>query len=298
MKKRSTIYCILFLIITTCFNDKSIYASDELSASMITASISENPDDEEIIQVLKTKYKLEKSDAKITKEVIESIEGKSKNDNKEQDSFLGIQYYDDDFLKLLFRFSFNLLAILIIVRMIYYPIAKRKDYLFTYIMISILVFFICFTLKKFELGLGMALGLFAIFGIIRYRTDPIPIKEMTYLFIVIGISVINALSNKKMSYAELLLTNSIIIFATYGMERLWLLRHESRKVITYEKIDMIIPENHELLKTDLEKRTGLSISRFEIGKINFLNDTVQIFIYYYKDDQVGDFKDEGISSEN
>lgn len=291
MKKRSTIYCILFLIITTCFNDKSIYASDELSASMITASISENPDDEEIIQVLKTKYKLEKSDAKITKEVIESIEGKSKNDNKEQDSFLGIQYYDDDFLKLLFRFSFNLLAILIIVRMIYYPIAKRKDYLFTYIMISILVFFICFTLKKFELGLGMALGLFAIFGIIRYRTDPIPIKEMTYLFIVIGISVINALSNKKMSYAELLLTNSIIIFATYGMERLWLLRHESRKVITYEKIDMIIPENHELLKTDLEKRTGLSISRFEIGKINFLNDTVQIFIYYYKDDQVGDFKD-------
>ena len=298
MKKRSTIYCILFLIITTCFNYKSIYASDELSASMITASISENPDDEEIIQVLKTKYKLEKSDAKITKEVIESIEGKSKNDNKEQDSFLGIQYYDDDFLKLLFRFSFNLLAILIIVRMIYYPIAKRKDYLFTYIMISILVFFICFTLKKFELGLGMALGLFAIFGIIRYRTDPIPIKEMTYLFIVIGISVINALSNKKMSYAELLLTNSIIIFSTYGMERLWLLRHESRKVITYEKIDMIIPENHELLKTDLEKRTGLSISRFEIGKINFLNDTVQIFIYYYKDDQVGDFKDEGISSEN
>lgn len=298
MKKRSTIYCILFLIITTCFNDKSIYASDELSASMITASISENPDDEEIIQVLKTKHKLEKSDAKITKEVIESIEGKSKNDNKEQDSFLGIQYYDDDFLKLLFRFSFNLLAILIIVRVIYYPIAKRKDYLFTYIMISILVFFICFTLKKFELGLGMALGLFAIFGIIRYRTDPIPIKEMTYLFIVIGISVINALSNKKMSYAELLLTNSIIIFATYGMERLWLLRHESRKVITYEKIDMIIPENHELLKTDLEKRTGLSISRFEIGKINFLNDTVQIFIYYYKDDQVGDFKDEGISSEN
>ena len=143
----------------------------------------------------------------------------------------------------------------------------------------------------------MALGLFAIFGIIRYRTDPIPIKEMTYLFIVIGISVINALSNKKMSYAELLLTNTIIIFATYGMERLWLLRHESRKVITYEKIDMIVPENHPKLKEDLEKRTGLLINRFEIGKINFLNDTVQIFIYYYKDDQDGDFKDEGIANE-
>ena len=296
MKKRSTLYIIILFLITISSNHNPIYASDNLTASF-TASISEDPDKDEIIQVLKNKHKAEKSDAKITKDIIESLEKKDADDN-DKNSFLGVQYYDDDFLKLLFRFSFNLLAIIIIVRMIYYPIAKRKDYLFTYIMISILVFFICFTLKKFELGLGMALGLFAIFGIIRYRTDPIPIKEMTYLFIVIGISVINALSNKKMSYAELMLTNTIIIFATYGMERLWLLRHESRKVITYEKIDMIVPENHETLKTDLEQRTGLAISRFEIGKINFLNDTVQIFIYYYKDDQTGNFKDEGISNEN
>lgn len=296
MKKRSTLYIIILFLITISSNHNPIYASDNLTASF-TASISEDPDEDEIIQVLKNKHKAEKSDAKITKDIIESLEKKEADDN-DKNSFLGVQYYDDDFLKLLFRFSFNLLAILIIVRMIYYPIAKRKDYLFTYIMISILVFFICFTLKKFELGLGMALGLFAIFGIIRYRTDPIPIKEMTYLFIVIGISVINALSNKKMSYAELMLTNTIIIFATYGMERLWLLRHESRKVITYEKIDMIVPENHEKLKADLELRTGLAISRFEIGKINFLNDTVQVFIYYYKDDQTGDFKDEGISNDN
>ena len=120
---------------------------------------------------------------------------------------------------------------------------------------------------------------------------------MTYLFIVIGISVINALANKKMSYAELLLTNSIIVFATYGMERLWLLKHESRKVITYEKIDLIVPENHALLKEDLEKRTGLRINRLEIGKINFLNDTAQIFIHYYADEQDGNFKDEGIRPE-
>ena len=298
MKKRSTLYIILLFIITFSFENKTIYGSDNLIAS-ITLSLSEDPDEEEIIQVLKSKHKAEKSDAKTTKDVIESLEkNDKKNDADEKNSFLGIQYYDDDFLKLLFRFCFNLIAILIIVRMIYYPIAKRKDYLFTYIMISILVFFICFTLKKFELGLGMALGLFAIFGIIRYRTDPIPIKEMTYLFIVIGISVINALSNKKMSYAELMLTNTIIILATYGLERLWLLRHESRKIIIYEKIDMIVPENHDLLKEDLEKRTGIMISRFEIGKINFLNDTVQIFIYYYKDDQTRDFKDEGISNAN
>ena len=112
--------------------------------------------------------------------------------DKDAGGFLGVKLFDDDLWKLLFRFALNTAVMLLIVRMIYYPIARRKDYLFTYIMISILTFFICFTLKKFDLGLGMALGLFAIFGIIRYRTDPIPIKEMTYLFIIIGVSVINA----------------------------------------------------------------------------------------------------------
>jgi len=214
----------------------------------------------------------------------------------EEGGFLGVPLFDGDFWKLAFKFGMNLSVILIIVRAIYYPIAKRKDYLFTYIMISLVIFMICFTLKKFEMGMGMALGLFAIFGIIRYRTDAIPIKEMTYLFIVIGVSVINALSNKKMSYAELAFTNAAIIGVTYGLERLWLLRHESRKIITYEKIDLITPDNHDALLTDLESRTGLNITRFEIGKINFLNDTAQIFIYYNADEQKGHFRDEGISN--
>tara|TARA_B100000886_G_scaffold339685_1_gene305871 strand:+ start:301 stop:1158 length:858 start_codon:yes stop_codon:yes gene_type:complete len=252
---------------------------------------------QEIEMNLKQSSKEIKNSTKSLNEIGKKIETIRSNSEQKPASFLDIKLYDDDFIKLAFRFLINLLAILLIARTIYYPLAKRKDYLFTYIMISILVFFICFTLKKFELGLGMALGLFAIFGIIRYRTDPIPIKEMTYLFIVIGISVINALANKKMSYAELLLTNSIIVFATYGMERLWLLKHESRKVITYEKIDLIVPENHVLLKEDLEKRTGLKINRLEIGKINFLNDTAQIFIHYYADEQDGNFKDEGIRPE-
>jgi hypothetical protein len=212
-----------------------------------------------------------------------------------ESGFLDIKFYDDDLIKLIFRFLINITSILILARLIYYPIAKRKDYLFTYVMISTIAFFICFTLKKFELDMGMALGLFAIFGIIRYRTDPIPIKEMTYLFIVIGIAVINALANKKVSYSELLLTNSVIIFATYGIERLWLLKHESRKTITYEKIELITPENHVKLKEDLEKRTGIKINRFEIGKINFLNDTAVVRIYYYEDEQSEVFKDEGLS---
>ena len=102
--------------------------------------------------------------------------------------FLGIPLFDDDFIKLTFRFLLNLVFTSIIIRFLYYRVSRRKDYLFTYYMISIIVFFLCFTLKKYELDLGMALGLFAIFGIIRYRTNPIPIKEMTYLFVVIGVS--------------------------------------------------------------------------------------------------------------
>ena len=154
-------------------------------------------------------------------------------------------------------------------------------------MISLIVFLMCYMLESVKLDMGFALGLFAVFGILRYRTDAMPIKEMTYLFIVIGISVINALANKKISYAELLFTNLIIVTITWLVERVWLLRHESRKVITYEKIDLIKPSNYELLKKDLEERTGIKINRIEIGNIDFLKDTAKITIYYFeKDNQV------------
>jgi len=117
-----------------------------------------------------------------------------------------------DLGELFFRFLFNFVVVFAIIRFIYYPIRKRKDYLFTYILISSVIFLLCFLLDNVKLEIGFALGLFAIFGIIRYRTRQIPIKEMTYLFLVIGISVINALSNKKISYAELAITNFLLIF--------------------------------------------------------------------------------------
>ena len=102
--------------------------------------------------------------------------------------FLSIPIFDDDFYKMMFRFFLNISFLTIIIQWLYYSTVKKRDYLFTYYMIGIIVFFLCFTLKKYELDIGMALGLFAIFGIIRYRTNPIPIKEMTYLFIIIGVS--------------------------------------------------------------------------------------------------------------
>ena len=199
--------------------------------------------------------------------------------------FLGTPIFDSkDFLKLLIKTSFNLLIVLIIARGIYYPLTKNKDYLFTYLLISLTVFILCVLLDDVKLQLGFALGLFAIFGIIRYRTDPIPIKEMTYLFLVIGVSVVNALANKKISHAELLFANFVIISVTFVLEKLWLLRHESRKSILYEKIELISPDKKDLLLKDLKERTGLNIARYEVKKIDFMRDVANIIIYYYSDE--------------
>jgi len=206
-------------------------------------------------------------------------------EEEQSKQYLGTPIFDkEDFWKLIIKAIFNLLIILIIVRYIYYPVTKNKDYLFTFFLISLTVFLLCVLLDSVKLQLGFALGLFAIFGIIRYRTDPIPIKEMTYLFLVIGISVVNALANKKISYAELVFANLLIVFVTFGMERIWLLRHESRRNIIYEKIELIKPENKEALLEDLKERTGLNIVRYEIRRIDFLKDIANIRIFYYEDD--------------
>ena len=199
--------------------------------------------------------------------------------------FLGTPLFDSkDFFKLLVKTAFNLSIILIIVRYIYYPITKNKDYLFTYLLISLTVFLLCILLDSVKIELAFALGLFAIFGIIRYRTDPIPIKEMTYLFLVIGVSVINALANKKISYSELVFANVMIIAVTYGLEKIWLLRHETRKNIIYEKIDLIGPDKRDELLLDLKERTGIDVVRVEIRRIDFLKDIAYLRIFYYEND--------------
>src|SRR4030042_1008095 len=198
----------------------------------------------------------------------------------------GIQLIDvPNSLELLFRFILNTGVIVILIRWLYYSTTKRKDYLFTYILISTVVFLLCFLLESVKLQIGFALGLFAIFGIIRYRTNAIPIKEMTYLFLVIGVSVINALTSTDTSLADLLFTNIVIVFITFGLEKLWLLKHESSKSIIYEKINLIKPEKNAELLADLRERTGISkINRVETGRIDFLRDTCELTIYYYVKD--------------
>ena len=196
-----------------------------------------------------------------------------------------LSWFNDDFYTLVLRLVINMFFLTLLIRFLYYPHTKRKDYLFTYYLIGTITFFVCFGLKKLDIDTGMGLGLFAIFGIIRYRTDPIPIKEMTYLFLIIGVSVVNSLASNKISMAEMALINGTLVGVTFVLERLWLLKHETRKTIVYERIDLIRPEQYQELKNDLEERTGLKINRVEVGKINFLDDTAQIRIYYFADAQ-------------
>ena len=189
-------------------------------------------------------------------------------------------------LELTGRFALNLIVILILVRWFYFSTTRRKDFLFTYILISSIVFLLCFLLENVMLQIGFALGLFAIFGIIRYRTNTIPIKEMTYLFLIIGISVINALANTA-SISEIVFTNLILIIITYGLEKKWLLKHESSKSIIYEKINFILPEYHKELLEDLQKRTGIrKISRVEIGEVDFLKDVCRLIIFFETSDRM------------
>lgn len=185
------------------------------------------------------------------------------------------------FLELVLRFALNFLVMMILVRWLYYSTTRRKDYLFTYILISSVVFLLCYLLESVKLQIGFALGLFAIFGIIRYRTNAIPIREMTYLFLIIGVSVINSLADEDTSVAEILFSNAAIVFATFGLEKLWLLKHESSRLVNYEKIDLIKPEKYSELVADLRIRTGIKkIKRVEIGKIDFLKDTCILTVYF------------------
>ena len=196
----------------------------------------------------------------------------------------GIDFFDlEDFSKLLFKFGINFIFLIVIVRLIYYRVKDDKDYVFTYIMFNILTFFICFLLRKVPMEMGFALGLFAVFGILRYRTEAIPIRQMTYLFIVIGISMINALSNKSVSIFEVLFTNGLITLITYLIDRLWFQTIEEKKSIVYEKIELIKPENKQELIKDLKERTGLPIHEVKVDKIDFLRDTAAVTIYYNRD---------------
>lgn len=196
-------------------------------------------------------------------------------------NFLDINFINvNDFTELVLRFLLNTGLVLLIVHFMYARHSRRKDFYFSYLSISAVVFLLCFLLNNVKLELGFALGLFAIFGIIRYRTSTIPIKEMTYLFIIIGISVINALTNRQVSYAELIFTNAIMVIGLWLLELVLSLKQEESVCIVYEKIENIHVMGENNLLEDLKERTGIDVKRYKIKKIDFLKDIAEISIYY------------------
>jgi hypothetical protein len=180
------------------------------------------------------------------------------------------------------RFVFNFVIAYTIIRWIYYPVHRNKDYFFTYFLFNIIIFLLCYMMKNTQLEIGVAFGLFAVFSILRYRTMNVSIMDMSYLFVVIAIGVVNSLSNERVSIMEVILANILIVVIIYVMERVWLVRHASSKVVVYEKIENIRPENREKLIADLRERTGLNVHRVEIGRIDFMRDVARIRIYYFE----------------
>ena len=197
----------------------------------------------------------------------------------------GMRIFHEDMWELLFKFGLDAAVLFILIRVIYYPIHRKKDYLFTYFLFNILIFFLCVLLNNVKLSIGFAFGLFAIFGILRYRTEQISIKDMTYLFAVISLAVINALVSKKISLSELLFTDGMILLVAYALENLWLTRHEAMRLLIYDRVDLIRPGQREALHADLQQRLGITVSRVEVGRIDLMRDTAQLRVFYFDDEQ-------------
>jgi len=189
------------------------------------------------------------------------------------------------------KFSLDIIMTFCVVKLIYQPAKKNSEYIFTYFTFNILIFFLCHLMLSVKLGIGFAFGLFALFSIMRYRTDTIGIKDMTYLFAVVCIAVINALSNDSMSYAELILINGTIVFALFILERSVFANQMQSYLIQYDNIKLIQPQYRERLLSDLTKRTGKKIERVEILSINYLNDSVEMNISFNQDAPIEEKKE-------
>ena len=182
-------------------------------------------------------------------------------------------------MEMLIRFGFFMLVLWFIVHFLYYRKTHRRDYFFTLVLLSVSIFFLIYLLGSVKVKIGFALGLFAIFGVLRYRTETIPVREMSYMFGVISLSVINALAD-SLSFVELLIPNLAIALLIWMFETFVLRKNLASKLILYDRIELITPERREELLEDLAKRTGLNITKLSIGSVDFLKDSAIIKIEY------------------
>lgn len=185
-----------------------------------------------------------------------------------------------DFLSFLLNFGFNFLVALLVVRFIYYPSTHNKRYVFTFLAFNTIIYFVLSFMASIEMGIGVGFGLFAIFSILRYRTDPIPIREMTYLFIIAALPLMNSVGINSALWPQLLVANLAVVGVLLVLEREWGVHYEASKRIVYEKIELIRPDRRAELLADLELRTGLKIKRVAIGKVDFLHDTANLKVFY------------------
>lgn len=194
--------------------------------------------------------------------------------------FLGVPIFDaQSFWTTVIRFAFNLIVCWTIIHFFYYKKANRKDYYFTFIMFAAVIFLIISLMENMKMNIAYALGLFAIFGMIRYRTETIKIREMTYLFVVMGLSIVNGMALST-SYAELLMVNLLVVLIVWVLDGTKVLKHTATKIILYDRIENTKHGKEAELKADLIERTGLDILKVEVGHIDYLRDVAYVKVYY------------------
>jgi hypothetical protein len=195
------------------------------------------------------------------------------------DLFGSDTFVDSDLIRFVLRLAVNLTFVAMIVHAVYYRLYRNREYVFTYYLFNIITFGMCLLLRKVPIELGFALGLFAVFGILRYRTEAIRIRDLTYLFIVIGLGILNGVANKKISVAELLLANGIIVGATAILERPRG-RSERSTPMLYDNLNLLKPGNEAELYADLRARTGLEVVRVDVVRFDMLRDAAEIVVFY------------------
>ena len=192
-----------------------------------------------------------------------------------------------DLTTFLLGFLVNFVVGLIIVRFIYYPRTKDKRFVFTYLTFSTVIYFVVSLMANITIGIGVGFGLFAIFRIVRYRTEPMPVREMTYLFVLMSLPVMNSSGMLQTAWPQLLIANAVIALVLWLLEKESGFEYQLPRHVVYEKIELIQPSRQAEMVADLEARTGRKVERVEVGKIDFLKDTADLRVYFAKEDQNG-----------
>ena len=192
-----------------------------------------------------------------------------------------------DLTTFLLGFLVNFVVGLIIVRFIYYPRTKDKRFVFTYLTFSTVIYFVVSLMANITIGIGVGFGLFAIIRIVRYRTEPMPVREMTYLFVLMSLPVMNSSGMLQTAWPQLIIANAVIILVLWLLEKEWGFEYQLPRHVVYEKIELIQPSRQVEMVADLEARTGRKVERVEVGKIDFLKDTADLRVYFAKEDQNG-----------